>query len=176
MLIESREVIKDKKPFKSFFNEVYPPLVVFAKRFVDSEDVAEDICQESMVVVWEKWTEIKKEEDARFFLYGIVRNKCLNYLKHLRVEDDYIKKMKVENPVWFENNVLEQEVFIMLRKAINQLAPQSKEIMNLSLLGMGNKEISDELDISVNTIKTLKRRAFKNLNEKLKEHFYMFFL
>ncbi len=166
----------DKSEFKLFFEEVFPVMVIFASRFVKSKDIAEDICQEAFVVVWEKWSGIKNGEDARFYLYSIVRNKCLNHLKSQKLRLAHQATIQQINEDCFENNLLEHEVFLMFRIAISKLAPQSQKIINLSLKGYGNNEISKELYISVNTIKTLKQRAYKTLNKKLKEHFYMFFL
>ncbi len=169
-------LVNDKNGFKPFFEGVFSVMVVFASRFVKSKDIAEDICQEAFVVVWEKWSGIKNEEDARFYLYSIIRNKCLNHLKSQKQRLAHQATIQQLNEDCFENNLLEHEVFLMFRLAISKLGPQSQKIINLSIKGYGNNEISEELSISVNTIKTLKQRAYKTLNKKLKEHFYMFLL
>lgn len=44
------------------------------------------------------------------------------------------------------------------------------------LQGKGNLEIAQEMGISVNTVKTLKYNAMKNLKEELKEMYYLFVL
>ncbi|TAJ14430.1 RNA polymerase sigma-70 factor [Marinilabiliaceae bacterium JC017] len=168
--------LQDPVKFKSFFNEFFPVLVVFARRYVVDDEPAHDIAQEAFITAWEKRLSIKNLDDVRFYLYTIVRNKCLNYLKHIKVKRVHEQEVSKENDIYFETVTIEQETFLMLKKAIGTLAPKTQEIINLSLQGLGNNDISEQLDISVNTVKTMKRRAFKKLSQQLKDHFYLFFI
>ncbi|MBI9063646.1 MAG: RNA polymerase sigma-70 factor [Marinilabiliaceae bacterium] len=168
--------LNDSNAFRVFFEDFFPVLTVFAKKYVNNDGAAHDIAQEGFISAWEKRSSIKKRDDVRFYLYTVVRNKCLNYIKHEKVKRAYEEVTKNEEEFYFETVTIEHEVFLMLHKAINELAPQTQEILNLSLHGLGNNEIGDQLDISINTIKTLKSRAYKKLNQQLKNHFYLFFL
>lgn len=163
--------------FKAFFHDFFPVITIFAKRYVIDEDIAQDIAQEAFIAAWKKKPDVKSDEDLRFYLYTVVKNKCLNYLKHQKTKKTYIESFnKDDEGHIFDATMIENEVFIQLSKAIKSLAPKTQEILNLSLQGHGNNEIAENLNISVNTIKTLKRRAFKKLNQQLKDHFYLFFL
>ena len=78
---------------------------------------------------------------------------------------------RLENPESEEpqifNLFIEEETNQMLLTAIGQLPEQSARIIRLALSGLENKEISRLLDVSVNTVKTLKYSAIR----KLREHF-----
>jgi len=171
----SGKTLTDPQEFKAFFYDLFPVMVLFAKKYIPDEDDATDIVQESFLTLWEKKEEIKNEEGVRYYLYTLVRNKCLNFIKHQKAKDNYVFHEK-EEVDFFEATYMEQEVFLMLREFIDALPSQTKNIMNLSLQGLSNKDIADRLNKSENTIKTLKKRAYKKLNENLKEHFYLFFL
>jgi RNA polymerase sigma-70 factor (ECF subfamily) len=59
----------------------------------------------------------------------------------------------------------------MLAEAIETLGPQSQKIITMLLKGMNVKEISEELNISVNTVKTLRLRSIKTLKNILGNQF-----
>ncbi len=162
---------------KEFYLEFFPVISVFAQRYVKDEDVAKDIAQEAFISLWEKKPDVESIENMRFYLYTVTRNKCLNHINHQKVRQNHSDFVLQDNDDhYFDTHMVEQEVFIQLKQAIDQLAPQTQKIISMSLEGMGNIEISEQMGISVNTIKTLKSRAFKKLKSELKEHFYLFFL
>ena len=53
-----------------------------------------------------------------------------------------------------------------------------KAIMQLSLEGIKNADIADRLNISTETVHTLKKIAYKKLRENLKDYYYflLFFI
>ena len=110
-------------------------------------------------------------EKAKSFLYTTTRNLCLNHLKHKKIEHQYIQAIKIEEEEAEEQFYLEevtyQETHRILRAAIDQLPPQTREVILVSLDGKNNNEIAETLDISVNTVKTLKKNAYKFLRESL---------
>lgn len=61
--------------------------------------------------------------------------------------------------------LIKEEAFRILDKAIKTLSPQTQQVLNLSLRGLSVKEIAKDLKISVNTVKTVKSRAYKLLRE-----------
>jgi RNA polymerase sigma factor (sigma-70 family) len=76
----------------------------------------------------------------------------------------------------FDDFAFENEVYQLLYDAINSLPPNGKQVIELSMDGLKNKEIAKSLNISVNTVKTLKLRAYKFLREKLKKIYFNFFM
>ena len=74
---------------------------------------------------------------------------------------------ELESEQFFTNHVIEEEVFNQLTTEIRNLPKSSQEIMILVLNGLTNPEIADELNISVNTVKTQKKIAYSKLKHKL---------
>ena len=60
--------------------------------------------------------------------------------------------------------------------AVNALPTQSKKIIKMHLEGKQNKEIAETLNISVNSVKTLKYNALYTLKHSLKDYFYLLIL
>ena len=67
-----------------------------------------------------------------------------------------------------EKNILEDEVNTMLYEAIKDLSEKSRDIVIMTLNGSSNIDIAKELNISVNTVKTVKLRAYRVLRKRLK--------
>ncbi len=67
----------------------------------------------------------------------------------------------------FFSEVTCQETLRLLRKAVEELLPQSRRIIELALKGNGNAEIAETLGISVNTVKTLMKSACRFLRDSL---------
>ena len=59
---------------------------------------------------------------------------------------------------------------------MNALPPQSQKIVKMHLDGKQNKEIAETLNISVNSVKTLKYNALSSLKLSLKDYFYLLIL
>ncbi len=169
-------IYNNLEEFKLFYLETFPSISIFAQRYVKDNAIAKDIAQEAFVSIWEKRPSINTLKEIRYYLYHITKNKCLNYLKKNKLQENYLlHEAAYSSDEFFESKIIEQEFFIELHKAIGSLGTQTQTIIQLALRGYGNMEISEHIGISTNTIKTLKKRAFNKLNEKLKKHFYTFF-
>ena len=118
---------------------------------------------------WENQEKYNTIESIENFLFVSVKNEALNYLRGIERENN--RYARLENPESEEpqifNLFIEEETNQMLLTAIGQLPEQSARIIRLALSGLENKEISRLLDVSVNTVKTLKYSAIR----KLREHF-----
>jgi RNA polymerase sigma-70 factor (ECF subfamily) len=68
-----------------------------------------------------------------------------------------------------ERMIIEEEYVRQIHLAINKLSDERRKIILLSMEGHGNKKIAQSLGISVNTLKTLKRKAYRFLREELKQ-------
>lgn len=162
---------KDKKAFKQLFNSYYPSLCLFASNIVFDYSVAEDLVQEAFVSFWEKSGDFNSEQAARSFLYTSVKNRCLNHLEHNKVIKKHkkITQQTSANSSEINNKIIEEETHRLIYNAINELPTQCKNVILLSINGLKNSEIAEELHVTVNTVKTQKKIAYKQLKIKLKD-------
>lgn len=116
---------------------------------------------------------------GKAFLYTAVRNKALNELEHSKVVYEYAQNViEKKKDSFFHDAIVEEETYRIVSEAINKLPDQMKAIMQLSLEGKKNAEIADRLNISTETVHTLKKIAYKKLRENLKDYYYflLFFI
>ena len=99
------------------------------------------------------------------YLFRLVRNKCLDYLKHKVFEQRYVESVQTS----YEVDVVEDnDTEILIRAAINSLPKRCRDIFLLSRVeGLKYKEISEQLGISVNTVECQMGIALKKLRIKL---------
>ena len=166
------------KEYKALFNTYYTPLCLFSNKYMNNLDLSKDVVQDVFINVWKKKVVLRSEAEIKSFLYTAVKNKSLDYLKSKYQKTksphtlDDIKKMEKEN--FFYKEVVVTEASEILEKAINTLPVKCKKIIQLSLNGLSNKQIAEELSISLNTIKTQKRIAYTRLRPLLKDYFFLF--
>jgi RNA polymerase sigma-70 factor (family 1) len=158
----------DKKAYRTLFIELYPVMCLFSKKIIHSYDDAEDIVQEVFIQLWNQRQRFESVEQIKAFLYISVKNRCLNFLKHLRVEKKYFVTTMADNEQFFEEHILGAEVVQNINNAINDLPEQRKRIIILSMEGLKNNEIAKNMQVSVNTVKLQKKIAYRQLREKVK--------
>ena len=164
------EAIKggDIKAFENLFQELYPSMCAIAMRFITDRDAAEDIAQEAFIKLWEKRATYKEIPCLKTFLYVSVRDK--------KVTIDYTSPEAQNQEAIFKDYLIEEEAYRIIDNAVNALPPQSARIVKMCLEGKQNKEIAEILDISVNSVKTLKYNALNVLRSSLKDYFYLLML
>ena len=155
--------------FREVFNRFYLPLKAYAFRIIDDETIVEDFVQDSFLHIWQARERFYSIPAIKSFLYTTVRNSCLIYLLHQKVkernESEIARWILLEDE---EKNILEDEVNTMLYEAIKDLSEKSRDIVIMTLNGSSNIDIAKELNISVNTVKTVKLRAYRVLRKRLK--------
>lgn len=162
--------------FESCFRKLYPALCVFAFRFLKDYRQAEDIVQDAFLALWDRYSFFDQAHKAKAFLYVTVRNKAMNILNHAKIEDGYNTEEVTEHPVSdsdFELAMIHNETNRLLYQAISSLSAQTKKVILLSMEDKTNKEIANELNVSIETVKTIKKRAYKILREKLSDNYLL---
>ena len=179
--IHERLKTGDIKAFEMLYNEQYIPLCCFAQRFVFDLDTAREIVQDVFVRIWEKRTSLPVEISLKAYLYTSVRNKCIDYLKHLNVEYEFEKKRikeiresgnnsfnTIDDPL---DGLVTKELENAIKDATENLPQKCREIFELSRFkGLKYREIAEKLNISVKTVETQMSRAIESLKKKLSNH------
>ncbi|MDQ2177185.1 RNA polymerase sigma-70 factor [Marinifilum sp. D714] len=174
-LTKSNKIVLNRDKFREVFDQYFASLVGFANTFVSDINLSEDLVQEVFVSLWEKQDEYQNEITLKVYLYRAVRNKCLNNIKHEQVKNKYIAESlpKLETEEFFLDQVLSEEVSRLLYKFIGELPKQRQQIIRYSLLGLKNQEIADIMGLTINTVKSHKLNAYRELREKLGKHAYL---
>ena len=163
--------MKDYSELEKFIREHYASLRSVATRFVDS-DTAQDVTQNVIYKFWEKRGEFDQIKNLDNFLFTMIKNEALTYLRTTKNENkkyDQLSQEEAESPEVF-HIMIEEETNQILLNAINQLPPQTAHIIRLVLSGYDNKEIATLVNISLNTVKTLKYGGIRKLRKYFLSH------
>lgn len=158
-----------EKDFQELFVSYYSALSSFACRYIDSKVVAEDLVQDVFVKLWEKREELSKVENISAYLYQMVRFRCFNYLKEIKIQDGVFSVLQKEVKVEVDDMeaYMLEETYRLLELALKELPPVCGKIFSMTLEGYTAKEIAEELDIVEGTVKKQKQIARGILREKL---------
>lgn len=171
----------DQKAFELLFSIYFARLNDFAKNVVKDEIISQDIVQEVFVKVWEERAKIETLNMEAYF-FRLVRNRCIDYIKHLKVINNRIQEIRVLSKyeelyrIDFIGNepyvLIEQELKNRIEITIRSLPERCREVFLLSRIeGLKNKEIAEKLDINIKNVERHLSRALqsfrKNFNEEL---------
>lgn len=135
------------------------------------------LCRKPFVhfgIIGKKWNQLYT---LNLFLYSVTRNTVLNYIKHQKIRLRYEQSLHdLEDKTLFEYFIIEEEVERILLKTQENLPPKCKRIFILAIQGKNNDEIAKELNISVNTVKTQKKIAYRTLKDYIYEITCLLFL
>lgn len=164
--------------FKEFFDDYYVMLCVFAAKYLKDDEQCKDVAQEALADYWEKREQFDDIYKAKGYLYTVARNRCLNILRHEKVNQGYMERYgrELETERVFEDQVVAQETYLLVRKAVDALPSQMRTIIRYSLDGMKNPQIATEMGIGEGSVKSLKQTAYRKLREQLREHYYVLLL
>jgi len=167
----------DERFLELLFKLYYSKLCVYATTFIKIPDLAEEIVQETFIKFWENRASIQIDISFKAYIFRSVHNNCINYLKKSDVIRRQYKEMSDEiiyhNEVALQNfspeiieGLISEELESRLNNALEDLPPQSRKIFIMNRFDqLSYCEIANELNISVNTVKTQMKRALKKLRE-----------
>jgi RNA polymerase sigma-70 factor (family 1) len=164
---------KNKEGFKYLYDYYYPSLCSFSYRFLKNKQEAEDVVQDVFLRLWKSKAKFNSVKSLSAFLYNSVKNASLNQLRYsAKFSDEGLNGKQPQNLQMPDESsvqqiLIEEEYHRQIYSAINKLSPERRNIILLSMDGLSNKEIARPMGISVNTIKTLKRKAYQFLRSEL---------
>lgn len=138
-----------------------------------SREAAEDIAQETLLVLHEKYSSVERPEElvplsieiARFKILG-ARRKTVRRGEHTQVSVDDLP-LAAGNPDPFEQ-AARREQLGQLESALRGLGERCRELFRLKLEGLSFPEIRQRLNVdSLNTLYTWDFRCRKELREKM---------
>jgi RNA polymerase sigma-70 factor (ECF subfamily) len=175
--------------FNEIYTSYYKKSFFFAKSYVHDDLAAEDIASESLIKLWEK---LKTEQIDYIepLLLTILKNKALDYLKHEEVKRTAFESMadwhQQELSIRIStlescdpNEIFSDEVESIIRETLKLLPEQTRRIFLLSRFeNKSNKEIAEQMGISIKGVEYHISKALKALRITLKDYlplFYFFF-
>jgi len=180
-------LLGDEKGFRQIFETYYPRLLRFAGEYTGDRHEAENILQNVFLKLWEKRASLPTDINLSAYLLTMVKNHCMDFLKHQQVVHRYHVSLKAElqlemefnyhaiskfDPEQIDIETLEQ----LIEKAIGELPEQCRKVFEMSRYeGLKYWEIAEKSGISVKTVETHMSNALKILRITLKDCFFVWF-
>lgn len=120
-------------------------MFAFAKNYVPANEDAENIVQDVFLILWERKEEIEISFTLTTYLFTLVKNRCLNFLRHKLIEEEYNSQMKEE--LGFKLYALEtfnysyqseEELQEVIRRALDTLPERCREVFIKAVLKDSN--------------------------------------
>ena len=161
------EIIKrfregNQRAFEELFWGFFSAGRQFVKSFQVDDSSADDILQEVFIHIWDKRQAFKSEDHFKAYFYKALRNNTVKHILNLESAEN-----KESDDVLLK--ITEIEFKREISRAISLLPEKRREIILLSMSGMSEQMIADTLNISINTVKNQKTKAYASLRQELKD-------
>lgn len=170
----------DEVAFKVIYNNYFPKLYFFVLEFIPLKDEAENIVQDTFVTLWKKRKELRDNTSFASYLFSVAKNNCLYRLRDSRYKKKLFTnslsvnelKLNTETLISIDTSAFAfQEIEQIIKKTLDGLSPQCKIVFELSRFReMKNREIADELEISIKTVEGHITKSLKIFREALRDY------
>ena len=169
--IEMTEIeVRDRKVFRLLFDTFFVRACFFAGHLLDDREAGADVAQETFLAIWQNGTCFVNLQVFKTYLYTTLKNKCLNILRNRpQMTDVTGMKELISEEVRVDHLIMREEIRGRILCEINKLPAIKRDIMLLRLEGKSYEDISRELGLSLNTVKTHKKESYKHLRIGLSE-------
>ncbi len=166
----------NEEAFRILFEQYFETLFIIAKNYVTNDSDAEEIIQDVFLKVWKKRKSINKNIGG--YLFKVTKNLCLDHLRSSKYkiskESNIVKLEAVINLIALEDPdssaLLEDELLKKIEHGIDLLPQKCRDVFIKSRFnGLKNREISEELNISVKTVENQMSKAIKHMRFHLKD-------
>lgn len=156
--------------FEEIFNRYQPLLLSFTYKKVNDRDKAKDILQDIFIQLWNNRAELKILTLSSY-LYTMALNKIRDLYKHQVIHDEHISKLQQlisESSGDADHRVREKDISRLIDMEIAALPEKMRQVFLLRRKAfLTNREISEKLGISEQTVETHMKRALKTLKSRL---------
>lgn len=171
---EQKTRFSHEEKFRALFKAYFSSMCLFANRYLSDPELAKDAVHDVFTTLWESSSQLDKLYNEKGYLYTIVRNHCLDILRKQNIRNKYTESTdwtEKESDDYLETETIREETYRLLEQAIDQLPERSREIIRLKLTGLKNQDIAEQLNLSINTVNTLKKNSYKLLRNILQDKF-----
>jgi RNA polymerase sigma-70 factor (ECF subfamily) len=170
----------EESAYRELYDRYYNILCIIAYQYVKDRFLSETFVNDVCYHLWEQRENIQINTSLRDYLVKSVKNRCVNYINHMKVVqksaarliDDYNRQQSYNeafgDPL---SRLITGELEESINKAMAALPPECREVFRLSRMEeLSYVEIAGRLNISVNTVKYHIKNALMRIQEQLKKY------
>lgn len=165
-----------KAKMEKYRTRVYRFIVLFVK----DEDLAEDLTQDVMLMVWVRLQHIQSLHDIDNYILKMAKHHVLSHFKKLAREKKYQEEvwLRMKNsPLQADENMITKDIENELDAIVMTLPQRQQEVFTLNHeKGLSLDEIATTLDIAPRTARNHLNRAMKVIRSQMNPESLMFWL
>lgn len=158
----------DEDALKEAVELYYTSLCVYSVQFTENEDESEDIVQDLFVTMWEKKM-FDNISNLKMYLFISVRNKSIAAAKSHNLPLDCIDEQADSIYTEWYDDFTDDELMRrqrVLENSLKKLSPNEYEVlMQIIVNDRKYKDVAEDMNVSVNTVKIHLKRAMKKLRD-----------
>ena len=184
---EQEQLFRERtgKDFSFFYTKYYPKLIYYTAKMCNDQQKAEDISTDSFLIAFEKIDKYEKEKSQfSTWLFTIAKNLMLQDIKNskktmsldIEIDEegttmkDFIQE---EESKEYLHELSNKKADIMKRQIATLKEPYRKVIEMREIKKMQYKDIADELDLNLSTVKSQIRNGRSILIKETEKEFEM---
>jgi len=179
----------DQSAFEELYNFFYPKLSYFSNQYLLDADAANNVAQDAFTELWEKRSGLHSNTNIQAWLFSVTKNKSLKLISKERSGQKYHDYLRIRQldvnyrslADFDTSNFTFEELQHKIKTALAKLSPSVRLVFEKSRFEeKRNREIAEELGISIKTVEAHISKALKLLRTDLKEYlpllYALFFL
>ena len=169
----------DQEAFKEIYRNYYPRLLSYGLKIKHNEEFVKDCIQETFYDLLQYINKLSDTNSILFYLIASLRRKIFRKLKYdfsFRIDENPYITLELPDDS-SEDSLIEKEWRLTrkrkLKNLINELSIRQKEALTMRFfLGLDYEDISDMMEVNVQSVRNLVHIAIKSLRERIAEDFY----
>lgn len=151
-----------EKEYEKLFKANYSRLFYCALDWLEDTEAAKDIVSDVFGELWKQYDRLYGQPALSAYLLRSVRNRCVNYLKHQTVEQQYRQSLLAQKEETIdEDAALHEENLQRIEQVLDGFTPQTRLIFEQCYFeGRTYQEVADRLEVSVSAIHKHMNKAF----------------
>ena len=163
----------DKKAFDAIYRKYWKRLFLYAFKIIGDRYPCEDIVQEVFVKLWQRRS-VRKINQLENYLFKSAKYGISNLIRDRKINlplEGFLSDLLEEVNADFL--IEEKETERIIREAIGGLSSKCQEVFTMSRDELlTNKEIAQQLNISVRTVETHIHKALKLIKKSLGQIYF----
>lgn len=157
--------------FRAIYLAHYQALYMKAYLILKNPAIAEDIVQDLFAKLWQSGSFIEHVSKMAPYLHQAVKNACLDHLRKEIRHQSAVSNIHPQTSTELFDSITSKESIENLTNVLSELPEQCRKIIDLVYIHEKKyKEAADQLNISVNTVKTQLRRGLAKIRERMKPY------
>jgi RNA polymerase sigma-70 factor, ECF subfamily len=153
----------DNAAFSVLYNSSLGHIRNVGRAILGAHDDLDDLGQEVLFLAWRSLETFRGESTFRTWVTSIARRRCFALLKQRRDQADSLC-------VWANGQSSTfLEARFELARLVSGLTPSSQNLIEMNLEGFTDKQIADELGLTIRTVRGRRQRAIDSMRKKIQE-------